>query len=1158
MTTDNDHNTPEDHHELEPTLESTVDPTAGSDEMARRGHKVLSDILPGYVAGDEIGPFHILQSLGEGGFGVVYLAEQSEPVKRRVALKVIKPGMDTKLVIARFEAERQALALMNHPGIARVYQAGATPDHRPWFAMEYVKGVPLTDYCDTQRLDTNQRLSLFAEVCDAVQHAHQKGIIHRDLKPGNVLVAVDGEKEPSVKVIDFGIAKATSQQLTDNTILTQQGQFIGTPEYMSPEQAEMSSLDIDTRTDVYALGVILYELLAGRLPFESSQLRDVGISELLRVIREDMPPRPSTKLSSMGEAEAKAIADRRRTGSHQLAGTLQRELEWIPLKALRKDRTERYDSASALADDVRRYLAGEPLEAGPERTSYRLRKFLRRNRGPVFAACLLLLVLIAGVVVSTIFAIESTRQRRIAESRTVEAEQEAARAQAAEELAEAKAVEARQQAYVSRVHAAQSASKDRDTYVLRNHLEAIESMREGEPGLEELWLKARMDLASMVLDAGDTRVVDLAMSPEEDTLVAISMDGKLRTWTLATGEQQHEIDSGMHVERLFLDVPSEQVLCLGDDHHLHAWDLASGRKVGQFPAKGDILVDLHSDDGRTIGAWAAVPGLEAWEVLLFDHTSDEELMTLHLGTPVNSRFMPRWGGFNTEGTRLAVICPEDTVQVHELSTGSTPIELKAGEDLVAVDWSDDGKRLAAVEAAGGSCWIWSTSSGELLHEVPGVSESFSIGPTGSSLVDLWRSGVRRRDPGDPTAPQELSGHEWAPCSLLLSNSGELAISGSLKGDIRLWDLTIGDDLEIISGSRSHEAWTVSPDERLLAYVGQGDRVLLADAVTGEELEAVEFDLPDFGDVDELEFSPDSRTLAVLDRQTGIHFVDVATGAHAGFISQVDPSITTMAFHPGGQLMIMGLSDQVTGGSGHLVAHDRQTDTQRYHVPAHDSWIEDIAFDPGGHRMFTASADDTIGAWNPATGESLGRLTGHEDNVVAIDVSGDGQVLASASEDTTVRLWDAESGSAIHVLEGHGEIVWDVQFIPFGKRLLSQSSKSIVVWDPLTGEMMAGGPVPNPQFSFEGINWGDSKYRGFYGYQGIQTFDTRPRVEVIESRREMSSLMKSLSPVVETWLQAGDDKQVVDTMEANLPQFSAEEQAALRNLVLRGLATRRSP
>ena len=374
-------------------------------------------------AGGQIGPYKLLCVLGEGGFAVVYLAEQERPVKRRVALKVVKPGMDSKEVIARFEAERQALALLEHPNIAHVFDAGTTDEGHPYFIMEHVDGVSITEYCDSKKLNITDRLGLFLKVCEAVQHAHQKGIIHRDIKPSNILVA-SREDVGVPKVIDFGIAKAITQPLTERTLFTEKGQMIGTPEYMSPEQVQMNVQDIDTRSDVYSLGVLLYELLTGVMPFDPDTLRKGGVDDLRRMIIEHDPRTPSTRLTVLGE-KAQIIAESRGTNAATLVRRLHEELEWIPLKAMRKDRTRRYRSASELADDIRNYLRGDPLIAGPESRAYRLKKFVSRNRMLVASVATILVVLVTAVIVSTAFAIKESHARAEALASGREAERQA-------------------------------------------------------------------------------------------------------------------------------------------------------------------------------------------------------------------------------------------------------------------------------------------------------------------------------------------------------------------------------------------------------------------------------------------------------------------------------------------------------------------------------------------------------------------------------------------------------------------------------------------------------------------------------------------------------------------------------------------------------------
>ncbi len=370
--------------------------------------------------GTIIDRYRLRERIGEGGMAVVYMAEQAEPIHRRVALKIIKLGMDTRHVIARFEAERQALAMMDHPNIARVFDAGATETGRPYFVMELVQGVSITEYCDRNNLSTKDRLGLFIQVCDAVQHAHQKGIIHRDIKPSNVMVTHHDGK-PTPKVIDFGIAKATKQKLTEKTLFTRYAHVIGTPAYMSPEQAQLSDLDVDTRTDIYSLGVLLYELLTGTTPFSEKELRKAGYLEMQRVIREEEPLRPSTRITTLGEA-AQEVATRRGTSVTELTKRLRSELEWIPLMAMRKDRTQRYASASELAHDVQNYLNDKPLVAGPESVMYRLRKTVRKHRVPLIAGSAAVVALLVGLIVSTSLYVNLRRAQTTATKLTTQAE----------------------------------------------------------------------------------------------------------------------------------------------------------------------------------------------------------------------------------------------------------------------------------------------------------------------------------------------------------------------------------------------------------------------------------------------------------------------------------------------------------------------------------------------------------------------------------------------------------------------------------------------------------------------------------------------------------------------------------------------------------------
>ncbi|MFH1748673.1 MAG: serine/threonine-protein kinase [Planctomycetota bacterium] len=492
---------------------------------------------PDALIGSQVGNFHIKSLIASGGMGTVYEAVQERP-HRIVALKIIKLGMDTREVIARFESERQALALMNHPNVAKVFDAGATEQGRPYFVMEYVPGVPITAHCDRHKLDIEQRLKLFMLVCDAVQHAHQKGIIHRDLKPSNILVAYE-DKQAVPKIIDFGVAKAINQRLNERTIFTLQGQLIGTPEYMSPEQAEMSGQDIDTRADVYSLGVLLYELLTGTLPFDSETLRRAAFTEIQRIIREVEPPKPSTRVSSLqSEPEAQAressstgeVARKRRSDPRTLIRNLRGDLDWIAIRCLEKDRARRYETASALAADIRRHLNHEPVAAGPPSTVYRVRKFARRNRAAVIAASVVLIALLVGIAGTSWGLVQATTARDA--ERTAREDAQAALALA--EQREREAITAREQEAEARGLAERREQEAREA---RDSLRIVVDFQQsalGNVSAEQMGQAIITDLRRCIrnsLEYGDTppEQVDTLIAAFDDLVKPINMtDAALR------------------------------------------------------------------------------------------------------------------------------------------------------------------------------------------------------------------------------------------------------------------------------------------------------------------------------------------------------------------------------------------------------------------------------------------------------------------------------------------------------------------------------------------------------------------------------------------------------------------------------------------------------
>src|SRR5262245_15414551 len=577
------------------------DPRATSD-VPPPGPSSGSD--PAEGPGTVIGPYKLIEQIGEGGMGTVWMAQQTEPVKRLVALKLIKAGMDSKQVIARFEAERQALALMDHANIARVLDAGTTNTGRPYFVMDLVKGMPITKYCDDHHLTPRQRLELFVPVCQAIQHAHQKGIIHRDLKPSNVLVALyDGKPVP--KVIDFGVAKAAGQSLTDKTLVTGFGTIVGTVEYMSPEQAEINQLDIDTRTDIYSLGVLLYELLAGSPPFTRKELEKAGVLEMLRLIREQEPSKPSTKLST---AEGlPTLAANRGTEPAKLTKLLRGELDGIVMKALEKDRNRRYETANGFAMDVQRYLADEAVLACPPSAAYRLRKFVRRNRGPVLAASLVLAALMIGIVGTAWGLVRATHAeayavREAGEKTVALGEKEIALATAKTNeleahkqgaLANEQALLARRRFYAAQDNLAQQALEAGQP---ARALELLESLR---PRLDQedlrgfdwyyLWGLCHSNLHRTLSGPKGKGVYALAITPDGTTLVSGSHDASIRVWDVATGSERAVLTGHKDgIWRLAISPDGKIVASASNDYTVKLWDLGTSDLLATLPASDAV------------------------------------------------------------------------------------------------------------------------------------------------------------------------------------------------------------------------------------------------------------------------------------------------------------------------------------------------------------------------------------------------------------------------------------------------------------------------------------------------------------------------------------------------------------------------------------------
>ncbi|MGA2255993.1 MAG: protein kinase, partial [Thermoguttaceae bacterium] len=579
--------------------------------------------------GQTIGCYKLLEEIGDGGMGVVYMAEQREPVRRKVALKIIKPGLDTREVIARFEAERQALALMDHPNIAQVLEAGVAGSGRPYFVMEFVNGVQVTNYCDQNRLTTRERLELFIQVCRAIEHAHQKGIIHRDIKPSNVMVTLyDGAPVP--KIIDFGVAKSVFGQLTEKTLFTHHGQMLGTPLYMSPEQAEMSGPDVDTRSDIYSLGVMLYELLTGGTPFDRERVREVAYDELRRMVREDDPPRPSDRISTLGAA-ATVISGQRKTDPARLSQLLRRDLDWIVMKALQKDRSRRYQTASEFAQDIERYLSNEPIHARPPTLSDRVAKWARRHRPLVWSAVVLLVLGTIGSFISTLLiagayeeknhqltATEKAEklareQEGIAKRQEKLAKQQEGLANEQRKVAEAQKEEAVNQRGISdwNLYVAHMRQAERDWQqgqIGRLH-EMLDSHfpQPGQPdprGWEWYYYLGLCHREVMTLFGNGSAIISAAWSPDGTRLACVCNDGEIWIWNAATRQPILTLTPGKDywLHELAWSPDGKRLAC-GNRFSVTVWDLATGKAA--FTSGGfrkQVTSVAWSRDGKRLAA----------------------------------------------------------------------------------------------------------------------------------------------------------------------------------------------------------------------------------------------------------------------------------------------------------------------------------------------------------------------------------------------------------------------------------------------------------------------------------------------------------------------------------------------------------------------------
>jgi len=1056
----------------------SFDPTIGSETASGD---------PREAPGTAIGPYKLLQQIGEGGMGTVFMAEQTKPVQRKVALKVIKAGMDSRPVIARFEAERQALAMMDHVNIARVFDAGATEAGRPYFVMELVHGVPITNYCDDNHLTPRERLELFVPVCQAIQHAHQKGIIHRDIKPSNVMITLyDGRPVP--KVIDFGVAKATESKLTGRTLFTQYGTMVGTLEYMSPEQAEMSGLGVDTRSDIYSLGVLLYELLTGNTPLSHKTMKEAAYAEILRMIKEDEPPKPSTRLSDSGEALA-SISAHRHMEPAKLTKLVRGELDWIVMKPLEKDRNRRYETAKDFAADVQRYLADEPVQACPPKAWYRFRKFTRRHKGPVLAATLVLLALVVGFVGTSLGLVEAWRQGGLTEqarqnetdqrlaavisannakAAREEAEKLARKETAAREETEKQLFRAEWLLYASQINLAQQAWHDKNVPLAFHYLHLC---RPDFRGWEYDYLFTLFNGGHPALRGHTGEVSSVALSADGKRIVSGSADGTVKIWDAATGQNIRTLKTNQInvntclVLSVALSADGKRIASGNWDmlqEAITVWNADTGKKTVAIKGISGVNSVALSPDAKHVAGSSFDGSVRIW-----DANTGAAIRTLR---GAGASRQPNVQGqseavsglaFSPDGKHVVGCEPLGTITIWDSATGKEIRTLKGHTgETCSIAISADGKRIVS----GGmdkAVKIWDFATGQELRSLTGHTQSVAsvaLSSDGRRIVTgSYDETLKIWDAATGQDVRTFKSHTGAVHSVAISPDGKRVVSGGADMKVRIWDTDAAPKLSTFQGhTQKVSCVSVTADGKRIVTGSHDKTVKFWDAHTGQKVRTLGGQSPIAGaavshDGKRIVGYSFDQTLTVWDADTGqqLPALKAWTAPLLRKGLQLPEIITGVALSADGNRVIVDARGKVT-------IWDTDTGREIHTLKGTKGIVRLITLSVDGQRIVSGSLDDHLTVWDADTGREIGTLKGHA-GATALALSADGKRVAGTSGKNTIKVWDSATGEETCTLTGHtGDVVW-AAFSPDGKRVFSASLDpanhfwdTVKVWDAATG------------------------------------------------------------------------------------------------------------